>query len=573
MTTDTAERFNPSSLKLVHNELVATIESAASRLEQFAADPNNGELLQLCIDDIKQIRGTLSLLQLRGVDLLAEELVAHITDIPLGDDPATLTKLDRITSVFFILPRYLEYCTQTGRSMAVLLIPHINDLRLARKEPALPMSHYYPLDVTAVNRPAQRQLDFPEDFRNVVRRLRHMYQVAMLNVLQGKQVAPSLGMMARALERLDKISGNRPMGQLWWVAAEVFTSLAKEQLQLSKSRKMLFGAIDRDIKRVQFEGESALERSANPALLKDLVYQVVLARTGSERAGAIIQAYSAPALPYNEVELIREHEYLRGPSATTVTSMTAVLQDELRGTKNILERAAQGGVELLKESPELLDTLKKVADILAVVGLVSPSNSLKEEIAKIASWQNGSVEAQADDLLTVADTMLYIESTVTGLAKMNLSEEKLAKLNALSREEALSSSQVMEAEALVIEEAESGLALIKRALNAYSESNYDIGHIKNVASTLSSVRGGMLVLNLKRAAKVVSACERFVNEALLGGQQLAAVQHLLETFADAVISLEYYLDAIKSDKDADTSVLQVAEESLQALGYPVAGEG
>ncbi|HEY7883840.1 MAG TPA: pilus assembly protein, partial [Cellvibrionaceae bacterium] len=210
MNTQNSEPFNASSLKLVQNELVATIESAATRLEQFAADRNNGELLQNCIEDIKQIRGTLSLLQLRGVDLLAEELVEHITDIPLGDDPQTLVRLEKLTSSFFILPRYLEYCTQTGRSMAVLLMPHINELRLARKAAPLPMSHYYSLSMTGVKRPPIEQLALPEDLRVLVRRLRHLYQVAMLNVLQGKQPKPSLGMMSRALERLDKVSGNHP---------------------------------------------------------------------------------------------------------------------------------------------------------------------------------------------------------------------------------------------------------------------------------------------------------------------------------------------------------------------------
>ncbi|WP_020209650.1 hypothetical protein [Gilvimarinus chinensis] len=569
MNQDTAENFNASSLKLVHDELLATIESAASRLEQFVADLENGELLQLCIDDIKQIRGTLSLLQLRGVDLLAQELVEHITDIPLGEDPKTVAKLDRLTSVFFILPRYLEYCTQVGRSMAVLLIPYINELRRVRKAPPVPQSYYYPVNVTDPQRESKPELNLPEEFRQVVRRLRHMYQVAMLNVLQGQQVTPSLGMMSRALERLDKVCGNHPVANLWWVGAEFLTLLSKNQLELTNARKMLFGAIDRDIKRLQFEGEAVLKRAPNEPLLKELIYLTVLAHQDSERNRRIRKAFDAPELGYTESGLAKEQEHLKGPSATTVSSMSAVLQDELRTTKNILERAAQGGVELLIDSPELVDTLKRVADTLSVVGLVAPANSLKEEIARISSWQDGSNEAQADELLKVADTLLYIESTVAGLSKMSLSEEKLARLNALSREEALSNSQIMEAETLVIEEAEAGLALIKRGLNSYAESNYDVGHIKNVASTLTSVRGGMSVLNLPRAAQVVAACERFVNEALLGGEELAAVQHLLETFADAVISLEYYLDSIKSGKDADTSVLQVAEDSLAALGYPV----
>ncbi len=569
VNTQNTESFNPSTLKMVQNELVETIESAASRLEQFAADTNNGELLQHCIDDVKQIRGTLNLLQLRGVDLLAGELVEHITDIPLGDDPAILGKLERLTSSFFILPRYLEYCTQTGRSMAVLLLPHINKLRQARKAPPLPMSYYYPLNLSGVKRPPIEQLALPEDLRILVRRLRHMYQVAMLNVLQGKQPRPSLGMMNRALQRLDKVSGNHPLGLLWWVAAAFFEALGREKIALTNSRKILLGAIDREIKRVQFEGEPALQRSPTEALLKELVYLVVLSGLDTEDAQAIRRAFNAPELPYTEASLLREQEFLKGPSATTITSMTAVLQDEVRNTKNILERAAQGGVELLNDSPELVENLKKIADILSMVGLVSPSNSLKEEIQKIVSWKNAETPAKPDDLLAVADTLLYIESTIAGLAKMNLSDEKLAKLNSLTRQEALASSQIHEAEHLVIEEAESGLALIKRALNAYAESNYDIGHIKNVASTLTAVRGGMQVLNLPRATRVVAACERFVSKALLGGTQVAAIEHMLETFADAVISLEYYLDAIKSDKDADTSVLQVAEESLQALGYPV----
>lgn len=570
MTTNTAEHFNPTSLKLVQNELVATIETAAGRLERFAADTGDGELLQHCIEDIKQIRGTLNLLQLRGVDALANELVEHITDIPLGEGDATCKKLEPITSIFFILPRYLEYCTQTGRSMAVLLIPHINDLRIARGEPPLPMSYYYHVDLASCQRPAPKTVDMPEDFRHFVRRIRHMYQVAMLSVFQGKQVKPSMGMLVRALERLDSVTAGRPMAQLWWVGAEMISAMAEGKLQLTKARKMLLGAIDREFKRVQFEGDSVLDRSASPALLQELIYLVALSHSDSPRAGSILAAYNVSKLPYNEVELLREQEYLKGPSATTVSSMTAVLQEELRATKNILERAAQGGAEMLAETPELPETLTKIAEILSIVGLVAPSDSLRTEIDKIASWQDGRSEASADDLLAVADTLLYIESTVSGLARMSLSDEKLAALNALSRDEVLSSSHIHEAEELVINEAESGLAMIKRALNSYSESNYDIGHIKNVSSTLSSVRGGMLVLSLPRAAKVVAACEAFVNESLLGTEQLAAVQHLLETFADAVISLEYYLDAIKTDKSADTEVLQIAEESLQALGYPVA---
>ncbi len=566
----TTETLNLASLKMVHDELVATIEQSAVRLEQFAQDRNNGELLQNCIEGIKQIRGILNLIQLKGVDLLADELATHITDITLGEDEKTDAKLELLTASFFILPRYLEYCTQTARSMAMLLIPHINELRLARKATPLPESYFYSLSgIKSHPRNLPPPQALPEDLSTLVRRLRHMYQTALLNVLKGVQVKASLGMMTRALQRLEAASTGASLSNFWWLARTTLAALAEKNMQVGKGRKMLFSAIEREIKRLQFEGGAVLEREVDPALQKELLYLLALSNSDSEQTKAVLSAYGIGKLPYTEAELAREMEFLNGPSANTISSMVAVLTDELHSTKNILERAAQGGAELLIESPELLETLKKVADILAIVGLVAPSNSLKQEIAKISAWQANRTPVSSDELLVVADTLLYVESTIAGLSNANLSDEKVAQINALSRDAAMANNQIAEAEKIVIDEAETGLALVKRALSAFAESNYDKGHIRNIVGTLDSVRGGMFLLGLPRAAKVLAGCMSFVEEDLLANDQHPAVQHLLETFADTVISLEYYLDALKLDKNADTSVLQIAEESLQALGYNV----
>jgi hypothetical protein len=408
-----------------------------------------------------------------------------------------------------------------------------------------------------------------EELPGLVRRLRHMYQTGLLKLLQGAQIRPSLGIMARALERLEGVTAGSQISNLWWLGGAVLNAMSEQRLQLTKGRKLLFSALDREIKRLQFEGKAAIARAPDKALIKELIYLIALSRADNDKARNIVMAYGVKPLGYSEAELSREMEFLKGPSANTLNSMAAVLSDELRSTKNILERAAQGGPELLNESPEFLETLKKVAEILAVVGLVSPSNSLKQEIVRITHWQQTKAAISPEELLGVADTLLYVESAISGLGKINLSDEKLAHINALSRDDVMANSQIAEAEGLVIEEAESGLAMVKRALSAFIESNYDKGHINNIVGTLDTVRGGMFVLGLPRAAKVVAACLEFIEESLLQGEQQAAVQHMLETFADAIISLEYYLDSIKLDKNADTSVLQIAEESLEALGYKV----
>ena len=565
------EPLNLSSLKMVQDELVSTIEQSAIRLEQFSQDRNNGELLQECIEGIRQIRGTISLIQLKGLDLLAEELLAHITDITLGEDEKTNKKLEILTSSFFILPRYLEYCTQTSRSMAVLLIPHINELRLARKAAPLPESYFYPLDVIKPHRKTiPPAADIQEDITLVARRMRHMFQTGLINVIKDNQIKGSLGMMLRALERLESVTSGTTLGNFWWLSHATLQAMRDKNMSVSKTRKLLFGNIEREIKRLQFEGKSVLTRDPDAALQKELLYLLALAHSSDEKSVAVMMAYAVKSPSYTESELAREMEFIRGPSANTISSMVSVLTDELHSTKNILERAAQGGAELLSESPELLDTLKKIAEILSVVGLSAPSSSLKQEIEKIAAWQRDHKPVSPEELSQVADTMLYVESSIAGLTRTSLSDEKLAQINAQSRDAVMSNNQIAEAEKIVLEEAEAGLVLVKRALTSFAESNYDKGHVRNITGTLDAVRGGMFVLGLPRAAKVLAGCMRFVEEDLLQQELHPAIQHMLETFADAIIALEYYLDSVKLDKNADTSVLQVAEESLQALGFDVA---
>ncbi len=563
------ETFNGASLKMVHDELIATIEQSAIRLEQFSSDRSNGELLQGCIDGIKQIRGILCLIQLKGIDLLAQELVEHINEITLGDDAGIDKKLELLTSAFFMLPRYLEFCAQTSRSMALLLIPYINELRQARRAPALPESHYFAFEPRKVSRQDVKTVELQEDISIVVRRLRHMYQAGLLKVLQGRQIKSSFAMMCRALERLESVCGATPVGNFWWLANATLTAIHEENLRITKSRKMLFSSIDREIKRLQFEGSAVFHREPDASLVKELLYLLSLSKSSTKKSMSVVTAYGIRPLGYSDSELAREMEFLKGPSVNTINSMVAVLSDELHSTKNILESAAQNGADVLADAPELVVTLKRVAEILAIVGLVSPSNSLKQEIEKIQHWKETRKVISPDEFLGVADTLLYVESTIAGLGKTNMSDEKLAKINALTRDDAMANNQIAEAEKLVIDEAELGLGMVKRALSAFAESNYDKTHIINITPTLDGVRGSMFVLGLPRAAKVLAGCMKFIDEVLIENEQHAAVQHMLETFADAIISVEYYLDNLKVDKNADTEVLHIAEESLDALGYKV----
>lgn len=560
-STDT---INISSLNMVHDELIATIEQAAVSLEQFAQDGDNADLLQSCIDAIQQIRGTLNLIQLRGVNLLADEILQHITDITLGENIANHSQLDQVTTSFFILPRYLEYCTQTGQGIPSLLLPTINELRSLRGQKALPESYYS--DIKPTHCPS-KEITLADDALALVRRLRHMYQTGLLNVVKDVQTLPSMKIMVRALERVGGLIPDTPLASFFLLAKLVLIRLQNNELPLTRTRKLLFSAVDREIKRFQFEGGQVVNRKQDETLEKELLHLLQISHSSDQEVRNYLRSRGLDYAQFSEADLQREIELLRGPSSKTVSSMVSVLREEINNLKNSLERAALGGAELLAESPEFLDSLKNMAEILKIVGLSAPAEGLQDEIERIVAWQTSQQPVSQDELTSIADTLLYVESTISNLEQAALSDGKVAEINTMSRDKAMSNSQLYEAEKIVIEEIEAGLVLVKRGLSSFIESNFDKGHINNLQGTLDSVRGGMLVLGLSRAAKIVAACLSFVENELLTGEPHPSITHQLETYADAIIGLEYYMDAVKLDRQADTSILQIAEESVSALGY------
>ena len=567
------DALNFQSLNMVREELVATIENSARLLEEFVNTQGDGKNLQACIDGIQQITGILKLIQFRGACLLAEELLATANEISPGNSGPKFEKcLEVVSNSFFVLSRYLEYVQQTERKVPVLLVPQINELRKLRGEPSISESHFFQINLS--NDLAIPEVDSHDlggkPLNEVVRRLRHMFQVGLLGLIRERQLRNSLAMMRRAMIRMHRICGsNKPLSLLWWLADLALDVIPKESMSIVESRKLLFSRIDRVMRQVEEKGESAFAAEAPKALIKELVYLLSLSGSTDNAIKSIRENFGIAIFPYSDKDLAQERDALNGPSAHTVSSLARVLQLELANTKKVLENAAQSSSQQIDDIDGFVGTLSKVAEILGVVGLVAPSNTLKDEMVRVTEWKNKPDGPDPDELSDVANTLLYLESTVQSLETAKLSDEKLEKANKIAQQEVIASGELAIAKGIVIEESEAGLSLTKRALSSFADSNYDTGHIRNIAKTLNTVRGGMLMLSNHRAAKVLELCVAFVDEVLMDQEHPAALKELLETFADAIIAVEYYLDSATASLHMDDSVLQIAEESLEALGYTI----
>ena len=565
-------KVNLTSLNLIKPELLAAIKQSSSNIEAFISNRDKPEFLQSTLDGLKEILGILQLIQLRGADMLVQEMIELASVIPAGSNERYDKPLSVLSTGFFILPRYFEYSQQAEQCMPVLLLPFVNDIRIANNKAPISDGQFFTVRVSA-ERPAPPKaepLPSASEFTTFVRRMRQMYLVGLLGILLDRRVGASFGLMRRAMLRLDRYCSNKPMGKLWWLMAVALEAMENKEMSVTAPRKFLFTAVDRQLKTLQKKGAAVLDQQPNEALLKELIYIAAISGANLPSVKQVRQAFGVPPMPLTEAQLVQEMDNLRGPEMGTVHSVAEVIREELRTSKNNLEVLSMGGADVIEGYKGIADSLQRVADILSVVGLLTASTNLREQIALFRKWSEQKHEADRAELLAAADVLLYVESTVSALERINLSPEKLAKANALAKDDVIASGQIADAEKVVLEEAQAGLALIKRGIMSFQESNFDKNHIANLGKSLNSVRGAMIMLNMKRAADIAGSCATFVDNTLMKGDASGAIQQILETFADAVISLEYYLENYVQVGIKDDSVLDIAAESVQALGVPVA---
>ena len=554
-----------TSLGLVRDELFATMEEAEQSLEHFIIDRNNGGLLQQAVENLKQVRGTLNLIELTGAELLAQEILQLATDIPVGAGEDRDVQLAALSNALYVLRRYLESVDASRQEIPELLLPAINALRQACTQPPLPESFFFSVRLDHA-RPATEVSPRPGGAPAAeARRLRQMYQVGLLGFIREENLPASLKLMGRALSRLDHLFIETPASRLCWIGTAALESQLDGQLLPRKSRKQLFSRLDRELKQVL--GNPAYE--APRSLLKELLYVVALADSKGPLASQVRQVFSLSPLPFTDHLLEDESQRLAGPGQAVMRSLSSAIREELASLKDLLDLIERGTAHAEAYS-NLHNLLGKLAKTLGMVGLSSAASTLQAQLGDVSGW---SLERTPDPevIQRLADAVLYVESMVASLERGDRRENKPQVARPGMEAEAFANHQLTEACIVVIDEATAGLALAKRAITAYLESNGEKLHLANVPFSLQAVRGGLRFLEQERAAELIGACADFIQKHMLESNQMPPEQ-LLETLADALTSLEYYLEggAVLRRDDSRLSVLDLASESVRALGMPVA---
>ncbi|WP_071871325.1 ferrous iron transporter B [Atopomonas hussainii] len=549
-----------NSLSMVRDVLFATMEQAEQNLEHFIAERDNSSLLQSSVECLQQIYGSLKIIDLPGAALLAQELCQAAMDIPEGAGNERDGQLSAISNGLFVLRRYLENLETNRVELPELLIPVINELRQVRSEPLLDESFFFSvrLDHTRATQGAVQ--DNPE----LQKRLRQMYQVGLLDLLRENKPYAGMKIMLRALHRLDGQLGAGPLTRLCWVAAAALETMVDAHMLLRPSRKRLFARVDRELRQIL---QATAGYEAPKPLLKELLYLVSLGDGKGSLAQQVRTVFNLTALPFNDQYLEEQYQQMAGPGHSVMRSVSVALREELSSLKDLVDLIERGAAQS-DAFAQLHALMGRLAKTLGVVGLTSAGNALDAQLPVVKNWIDAEQLGSRDELNNLADAVLYTESMVASLER---GERKLRPSEAQpgSEAESFAANQLAEARIVLLDEAASGLALAKRAITAYLESNGDKMHLANVPASLQAVRGGLWFLGQERAGELIGLCADYILQQMIESPAMPS-EPMLETLADALTSLEYFLEGGATHSAGQPDVLGLASESVRALGMNAA---
>ncbi len=558
------------SFDLVKSEIEQTIKQAEFSLERFQENRESGEDLQNCLDFLNQLRGIFILVELRGGTLLCQEAVTMANDVPVGANDDKNILLTTLSNALFILRRYVEYYQQQREDHPELLLPVINELREARREKPYPESRFFEVDVDVKDRPDfSASLSVPvfegneAEYEIVARRMRLTYQVALLGLLRDRNPVVSQKLIGRSARGFVRLCQGAPMGQMWCLVAIAADTMLDRAMTFTKARKRMFMRIEKYSREVVYVGKVATTKDAPDSLIRDLVYLLYRSGSGNPEVTRVLSAFQLTPAEFPDSILEAHARRLYGPGSDVLKSLSEALQDELNQLKDKLDIIERGIEPDLAELSSIADALERLGNTLAMLDLNRLAAIARQEAVRLREWEAESRLPGEEELFRLADSVLGIEDAVMQIVSRGITSEtdSLAGTER-SREESI---YLQEAVYVVADEARSALTLAKRAITAFVESDYDRLHLANLPATLHSIWGGLKMVNDPGAAHVLERVAASIQERLLDAREAPETQ-VLEALADALTSLEYYIEGIGKREESNSDLLRLAETSLDDVG-------
>ncbi|MEO7387743.1 MAG: Hpt domain-containing protein, partial [Gammaproteobacteria bacterium] len=565
-------------LLLVADELAVTLDEARAALEQYAEGEVGNQPLERCAGLLHTARGVLQITETWGASLLAEEMEQTCRHLMKSRrDMQSDDAIEALSRAAVQLPAYVERIRDGGRDVPLVLLPLLNDLRAARGRPLLSESTLLLLNIApgaiggggargAVppRTPAPARPAAAEDAAALAKILRPRFQLALLGWIRGEGGSDSLARLQDAVNRLESASVSDVVHQLWWVTGGVLEALADRGLEAGVSVKRLIGQADREMKRLQTQGERKFAAQPPVELVNNLLYYVARATSGGLRITAIREAFNLSGLIPGDEQIEAARQSLAAPSIKLMQTVAAAIREDLARVKDVLDIYVRTGMERIEELAPQIDLLKKIGDTLGVLGLGDLREVVQTRRAELEELIAGSRRPDEPTLVAMATALLEVEDRLEHQLIGLIAPDSPAGTSTPAEHDNADRVVVTQA---VMRECLANLARVKEAISLVTERAGDGAALDSIPALLRGITAALLIVEKERAGRVAERIAAAASEVVQRGAGTEA-RAALERLADAIVSLEYYMETLQAGRREPGWMLDNAARSLDALVLP-----
>lgn len=268
------------------------------------------------------------------------------------------------------------------------------------------------------------------------------------------------------------------------------------------------------------------------------------------------QVAAAPEPSAEEIDHARSS--ISGRNRELLDTVGSAVKEELLRVKDALDLhlRTRGDAAALQQQ---VSELGNVADTLGMMGLGVARDVVQQQRDALRDVAEGRRQADEGTLLDIAGALLYVDASL---------DDQVARLGGPVDEgrqdpSAVESQRTVE---VLAQEAIINFASAREKFVAFIETNWDHAELTDVPRLLDEVAGAMRMLELDQAGDYLLGVRRYVSNELIGKRRVPGGQQL-DTLADALASLEYYLEALRERRPNRDDILEITRSSLENLRY------
>ncbi|RTY02331.1 response regulator [Stenotrophomonas geniculata] len=305
-----------------------------------------------------------------------------------------------------------------------------------------------------------------------------------------------------------------------------------------------------------------LERLQNghrdiPIVLMPLLNEIRAARGEEGVHDSVLLAFAPDSVTATEAELDHARGSLSGRNRELLDTVGSAVKEELLRIKDALDLHLRTG-----GAPEQLQTqaneLGAVADTLGMMGLGVARGVVVQQRDALRGVVEGRQQIDENLLLDIAGALLYVDASL---------DDQVAHLGACgSGEDDPSAVENRRTVEVLAHEAIANFAAAREHFVAFIETSWNHAELQDVPRLLGDVSGALRMLDLGTAADYLRGVQQYIEAELIGRQRVPSGRQL-DTLADAMASLEYYLEALRDRRPGREDILDITRSSLEALRY------